>query len=137
MFVFANKTKISLVSLPDAKLLTSFDNRQTLLDLALSPTGKLLASGSDNGQILVRDFQSGEILHHWQDDGAITSLRFSPDSSLLVATINNDATSEAYGQVYSLDSNKLYMTLQNVARHWIYGYDFSADSRFSSSRNSG
>ncbi|GAB1527962.1 hypothetical protein RhiTH_011151 [Rhizoctonia solani] len=60
--------------------------------VALSPDGSMLASGSDNGTILVRDAQTGNPVYDViKRHGGVTSVCFSPDGSML-ASGSDDGT---------------------------------------------
>ncbi|KAE8369260.1 WD40-repeat-containing domain protein [Aspergillus caelatus] len=54
--------------------------------VAFSPDGKILASGSSDGQVNFWDMENSGSLHQWNDDGAeISSVVFSPDGKQLLA----------------------------------------------------
>ncbi|MBY0228195.1 MAG: WD40 repeat domain-containing protein [Gemmataceae bacterium] len=54
--------------------------------LALSPDGKLLATGGTSpGEVLVRDAASGKMLHQWRFPDEVWSLAFAPDGRHLAA----------------------------------------------------
>ena len=57
-----------------------------------SPDGKTFASGNEYGTILIRDVNSNDILHHFnQHTGAINHLSYHPEGNYLIST-SNDGT---------------------------------------------
>jgi WD40 repeat protein len=65
---------------------TSYGHSQPVRCLALSPQGTRLASGSDNGQIILWDPQTGDDVTKCAGHlGGITSLAFSHDGKFLLA----------------------------------------------------
>lgn len=53
---------------------------------ALSPDGLLMALGGNEGTVQIHDPATGELKHTWSgDQGALRSLRFSPDGRMLVS----------------------------------------------------
>ncbi len=63
--------------------------------LAISPDGKLIAMGSNEGEIILLDDQ-GKVLKRWSESpDAIWTLLFSPDGQLLVSA-NNSGDVTAY-----------------------------------------
>lgn len=77
---------------------TSFKHQRTLGGhedgvnaIAFSPDGKTLASGSTDGTILLWDYSIGElIIPPIEVTGQATSLRYSPDGSLLACSTYSD-----------------------------------------------
>jgi hypothetical protein len=57
-------------------------HRQTVRSLAWSPDGKLLASGSLDGQLLIWNTQ-GQVQHTFTINGAVRTLAWSPDGTQL------------------------------------------------------
>jgi len=83
-----------------------------VLSVAVSPTGKLIASGSSDRTILLWDFETGQCLSklkgHRKD---VCVVRFSPDGALL-ASGSRDGTI----RLWETDSKQCVRTLQAVGR---------------------
>jgi RNA polymerase sigma factor (sigma-70 family) len=61
-------------------------HKKSITELALSPTGKTFASGSEDGAILLWDIDSGKELHELLGHGGpIRSIAFSPDNRILAS----------------------------------------------------
>lgn len=56
----------------------------TAFSLAFDPTGRMLASGGKNGEVLLWDWEKRQVLHRFPKEGSwIGTLRFSPDGKQL------------------------------------------------------
>ncbi|MDZ4745401.1 MAG: choice-of-anchor D domain-containing protein [bacterium] len=52
--------------------------------VAWSPDGKLIATGSDDGTVVIWDAETRALLHTLNPNGAVSAVRFSPDSKRLL-----------------------------------------------------
>jgi WD40 repeat protein len=111
VYIGSSSTEISMLKYPTGLLpqkLMGSDGE--IISLACSPSGKLLASGSTKGTILIWDVNtSKQVLaipkaHSWK----ITSVAFSKDERFLV-TGSNDGTAK----LWDLGSGKLLATVEN------------------------
>jgi WD40 repeat protein/serine/threonine protein kinase len=109
------------------EVLTTFSGHEnTVNQVAFSPDGTLLASGSHDRSVRIWDLKSGELLQTiFAHAGHVTAVAFSADGQSVVSgdVEGNIAFSRvAAGQV-------LFMT--SVPGHiWIKDIDFSADGRY-------
>ncbi|HHO59612.1 MAG TPA: WD40 repeat domain-containing protein, partial [Thiotrichales bacterium] len=95
------------------------DSLSTPLVLAFSPDGKILASGSNNGEIILWNIKTGEIIHQFAGNGVMVSdINFSPDGKRLV--------SASWDKTASLWNVKTGKRISVLARHT---YDLS-NARF-------
>jgi WD40 repeat protein len=71
----------------------SFDghDRTHILDVAISPDGQLLASGSDTGEIHLWELETGQsISRDWYHEKHVRTLAFTPDSKFLASGSNDE-----------------------------------------------
>jgi len=93
-----------------------------ILSLALSPDGKLLATGCDTGEIWLWQIDTGVPLHTYQGHTSwVLSVAFSPDGKLL-ASGSQDLTV----RIWDVDTNRCCATLRGHT-HRIWGVAFSPD----------
>ena len=55
------------------------DHQEWVSDMKLTPDGKLLVSGDDAGQVIVRDFESGKELRRWSTPAWVYAVAVSPE----------------------------------------------------------
>lgn len=74
---------------PESRIL--IDEGTSIWDLALSPDGRILASGSNAGEIFLRDVASGELIIQPLAGhiNPIWGLAFSPDGDMLISASND------------------------------------------------
>ena len=65
--------------------IVSMEHSVYLWNVAISPDGKMVASGDDDSAIKLWDVKTGEIMHTFTHHGTIWSLAFSLDNSLLAS----------------------------------------------------
>jgi len=71
----------------------NFRNGRYLGAVAVSPDGKLIAAGSDDGELQVWNVATHELLHTSSLSWAgVTAVAFSPDSSLIATGSYHDGT---------------------------------------------
>lgn len=104
---------------------------QSILDVALSPDGNHLVSGSRDTTIIIRDFPDGTIKHHLKpDDDLVLSVTIDPMNSLL-------ATGHSTGVInlWELQEGTL---IDKYQQHYqsVWSLAFSQDSDFLASVSS-
>jgi WD40 repeat protein len=67
------------------QLIVSFDHSTYLWNVAISPDGKMVASGGESGVIKLWNLKTGKEIHEFIHPGVIWSLGFSPDGTTLVS----------------------------------------------------
>jgi WD40 repeat protein len=80
--------KIIRWSVASSEKLSEWDNGEKVLTLAVSPDGKILASGGGDAQIVLRDSETGAVLNRLIGHSrqlAFNGLAFSPDGALLAS----------------------------------------------------
>jgi RNA polymerase sigma factor (sigma-70 family) len=95
-----------------------------LLTMAVSPDGKLLATGTENGEVLLRDSTTGAVrqtLNAHED--AVTALVFSPDGKYLAS-----GGPDRLVRVWEPRTGKPLRTLKGHTS-WVYALAFSRDGR--------
>ena len=116
--------------------LQTFATAEHLWCMVLSPDGRWLAVGSQNGTIFGLDLVEGKTLKRWVEDPLwILSLAFSPDSRLLASGHQTgivklwevdsdtclqtlDAGMHAFGVTFSPDGQTLAGTVNNGIHFW-------------------
>jgi serine/threonine protein kinase len=98
--------EIGVWNLATREPLQHFTEELGVASIALSPSGKLLASGSWTGHARVYDWASGKQLFDFPVEG-VARVAFSPDGQLL-ATVTEDKTA----QLWDLVGGKLLADLQ-------------------------
>lgn len=73
-----------------------------VFDIAWSPNGERIAVGATNGATIVETSQYAETLTFSYEEGMLTSLAWSPDSSRIALVGNRDAV-----QLWDANSGKL------------------------------
>ena len=81
----------------DGRQIATMAARETVKCLAVSKDGRLIAAGTDSGEVFVWDAKTFQrVFSHWKDTDDISGVDFSPDSRsptrLLVASFNRTAT---------------------------------------------
>jgi WD40 repeat protein len=80
------------------KLLISRQGEGILFSLALSPDGRWLATGGDDGRVKVVDWASGKVVVDKREHrGAVTVLSFSRDGRYLASAGAGDHTAKVWG----------------------------------------
>jgi WD40 repeat protein/beta-lactamase regulating signal transducer with metallopeptidase domain len=101
------------------------DGGNAPLVMALAPSGKWLATGGENGEVVLRDPATGEVVRKVKcSDDAVTTLAFSPDGKTLAA-------SGPDGLVKLLDpaTGKELKSLKGEDPSWIYSLAFAPDGK--------
>lgn len=80
-----NDTKVYVWDGLTGQQIISFDHSIYLWNVAISPDGKIVASGDDYGGIKLWDLKTGKEIHTLTHPGTIWSLTFSPDNKTLVS----------------------------------------------------
>lgn len=104
---------------------------QSILDVALSPDGSYLVSGSRDTTIIIRDFPEGTIKHHLKpDNDLVLSVTIDPMNSLL-------ATGHSTG-VINLWELQQGILIDKYQQHYqsVWSLGFSQDSNFLASVSS-
>jgi len=57
--------------------------------IAFDGSGKYVASGGQDGQVVLRDAQTGAVLHDWPQEGDVSSLSFSPNGRWLAVALSH------------------------------------------------
>ncbi|CAI2358858.1 unnamed protein product [Moneuplotes crassus] len=70
--------------------------------LTVSPCGKYLASGDDQGNVFLWDVKTGRIRHKYKFEGIVDCVRFNPNKSVLILSVVN------HNHVYMIMPQKLY-----------------------------
>jgi WD40 repeat protein len=78
---------------------TLLESERPIASLALSQTGNLLALADSDGAIAVLNITDQSEAHHFQTDGRVESLAFSPDAARLAAGIAAPASPGSYDPV--------------------------------------
>ena len=104
----------------------------TLKAIAISPDGKLLASGSTSKVVTVWDFETGALLHTLQGHTeAVNSVNFSADSKLLAS-----GADDVLAKVWDVATGENLHTLTGHV-HRVMSVEFSADGSFLASGSAG
>jgi len=91
-----------------------------------SPDGKLLASGDENGNVIVWNFNTRSQMNNLRGHtGRITNLKFSPDGTLL-ATSSYDKSVRIW-ETADLNNQPIVI---NANEGFIFSLAFSPDSKF-------
>lgn len=97
----------------------------TLQTIAISPDGKLLASGSSNKTVSVWDFETGALLHTLKGHTeAVNSVGFSANSKLLVSGADDELA-----KVWDVATGENLNTLTGHL-HRVMAVEFSADGTY-------
>jgi len=94
---------------------TILDDKTAVGAVAVSPDGRWMASGSDDGMLRIYDSTSGSLLRSWAGHTSyVSNLAFSPDSDLL-ASGSDDKTIK----LWKVQDGRLVRTLiGHTARVW-------------------
>lgn len=112
----------------------------SLLTLAFSPDGTLVASGAEDGQALLWESATGRQLQRLEHDGEVHDVAFSPDGTLL-------ATMDAAGQIslwqvadgqlrHSFGTPALFEGESTLFNNNLHTLAFSPDGRWLASNSS-
>ncbi len=100
------------------------DKVQPSLTMAVSPDGKLIATGGEKGVILFRDTRSGTVVKTLTGhDDAVTALAFSTDGKYLASS-----GPDAVVRVWDVLTGKPLQALKGHAS-WVYALAFSPDGK--------
>lgn len=97
-------------------------DQEHVVDIAFSPDGRLLASGSARGQIMLWEVATGKIVAEFTHETVVRAVAFSPDSRLL-ASGSNDRSLKIWDVV---NGDKL---LSKKFDHAVRTVDFSPDGQ--------
>jgi WD40 repeat protein len=90
-FAYLVLSRPELVDTGIAKLSKTFrDHKASVWAVKFSPDGSLIASGSVDSTVIIRNRSSGEVLHTLKQPEGITNLDFSPNGKF-VATVSYDS----------------------------------------------
>lgn len=113
-------------SLADEQSQSLYNGERRLVSLAISPDGKLIASGDDTGAFLIWDAQSGELVHTQQEahDDSVTVLAFSPDGRQMLSGSRDSA-------VLLWDTERWTLMHEPLMGHsnWVLSAAFSPDGQ--------
>ena len=116
----------------DVKFILKDMHKKSIISLAFSPDGKLLAQGSKDNSATVTDLETGKLLCSVAEhDGAalhnaqICAVGFSADSSLLLLGSADGAAS-----LVDARSGELRHKLEGTHERWIRAVDFSPDGQW-------
>jgi WD40 repeat protein len=94
----------------------------TVLDLAFSPNGRLIATTGDTGDMTVRVWStSGRVLHVLEHRGPVVRATFSPDGHLLAT-----ASGDEMARLWDVGSGALVQVLRGHSR-FVEDVEFSTD----------
>lgn len=80
--------RISVTDLLKSETLTlPCENAKNVQRIAVSPDGSLLLSVDEDGKALLISIRCRVVLHHFSFKGPISALQFSPDGSLIAASV--------------------------------------------------
>lgn len=125
-YVLANDNRIHVVNTRSGRELTPhYVNQGSVNTLDLSADGKILASGGEDGKIILYDAETFEVLIRLASDKCpIESVRFSPDRRIL-ACADHDATI----RVWDLDDGDCLRVLSKGNDNAL-ALDFSHEGRY-------
>jgi len=84
-FAYMALSRPEFIDTGTAKLANTFtDHKACVWAVRFSPDGNLLASGSVDSTVIIRDKRSGAILHTLKQPEGITNIDFSPDGKFIV-----------------------------------------------------
>ncbi|KAF4618537.1 hypothetical protein D9613_010071 [Agrocybe pediades] len=94
--------------------------------VAFSPDGRTFASGCENGDLHIRDVQSGEIVFNplLEDEGSIYAVAFSPDNSRIAA-----GSSKGIIRIWDVQTANLIAGPLNMEGREVMALTFSWDSK--------
>jgi WD40 repeat protein len=97
-----------------------------LAAVAVSPDGKLIAAGSDDGELQVWDFVTRRLVHAISlSQAEVTAVAFSPDSTLIATGSYEDGTL----RLVDAATGKLLSEIQ-VSMFGVGGVAFSPDGKY-------
>lgn len=105
------------------KFAASPKHKDVILDLAISPDKKWLASASYDTQVQIAPIEAGELIILKDHSDAVYGLAFSPDSKQL-ATCSADRAVK----IWDAATGKLLLTL-GEANDWLYSVAWSVDGK--------
>ena len=96
-----------------------------VFDLDLSPSGRLLATATQQGEVRVWDWKSGRLVATMRHDASVQNVRFSPDERY-VASASLDGTA----RVWSLADSRELQRVRIPDDSQIYSMDMTLDGRY-------
>jgi uncharacterized protein with WD repeat len=103
----------------------------TVYALSFSPDGRILASGSSEGEIILWNVENGKSIKTFKEQPeAVTSLDFSPDGEILASgSINGNIS------LWDIVSGKKIKTLRDYSGSSVFSVAFSPDGKILASGN--
>ena len=105
--------------------MTFSDHSKPIRGLAVSPDGKLIASGGGDSKIIIRDASTGEITNQFvAHDDWVRSLDFSPNGQALASGGDDKVV-----KIWDVETGELKRSF-NAQKGWIHDLEFSSDGKF-------
>ncbi len=120
---------VTLWDIENDRDLRTFSHSEVVTDIAFSPDGKILASGTYDGTVTLWDLESGEKRLSLKSEGEryIQGMAFSPDGKTLASgSYREDG---AYLTLWNMENGRVSRTLKDNGYDPIEGIVFSPDGR--------
>jgi len=92
--------------------------------IRFAPADRLVATGGDDGLVMLHNIDTGKTAAHWQSQGKVTALQFSPDGKWLAGT----RLEKAAGRLFVWDTQTKMRRFETVANgDGAFSVDFSSD----------
>ncbi|HKQ46483.1 MAG TPA: SRPBCC domain-containing protein [Phycisphaerae bacterium] len=101
------------------------DQGEVVMSVAYSPDGRLMGQALANGEAILRDAESGDVLRTLKEnDKALWHLAFSADGKKLATS-----SSDGAARVWDAESGRLLLTLKHEKTQ-VYSSSFSPDGKY-------